>query len=206
MDSLSSVLPDVSRETLDRLETYLQLLRKWNPRINLVAKSTLAGAALRHFADSAQVLDQAPPFRTWVDLGTGGGFPGMVVSMMARDRFPDAEFTLIDSDTRKCAFLRNVSRETSHPVTVLNGRIEDLGDQSFDVVSARALAPLPRLLGYAQNYLSGSGVCLFLKGESYGTEIEEARKDWTFTLDTYPSQSSQSGAVLRIQGVRHRAI
>ena len=137
-------LPDVSRETQERLEIYGDLLTKWNPRINLVSKKSLDEMWTRHFADSAQIFALAPhSVDHWVDMGSGGGFPGLVVAILGQDGGSPRRMTLIESDARKAAFLRVVIRETGLTATVLNERIEKAAPQSANVLSARALTDLP---------------------------------------------------------------
>lgn len=183
---------DVSRETLDRLDAYMHLLVKWSDRINLVASSTLDDAWTRHIADSAQVLNSiSGDIETWVDLGSGAGFPGMVVAALR----PELRVTLIESDQRKAAFLRAVIRETGIGAEVLNERIEHAPPQNADVVSARALAPLIRLLRYASRHLNPQGAAIFLKGHQVQPEVEAALESWRFHCDTSPSRT-QPGAVL----------
>ena len=136
---------DVSRETVERLETHVALLCKWNPRINLVAASTLAEVWTRHVADSAQLWPLRPPgARLWLDLGSGAGFPGLVVAALAAEEAPDLRVRLVESDARKAAFLATVAREADLPAEVLVERWQRLPPQAADVVSARALAPLDR--------------------------------------------------------------
>ena len=185
-------LLDVSRETRERLQIYATLLKKWSPRINLVAPNTLPDLWTRHIADSAQIARYAPKdARTWADLGTGGGLPGMVVALLR----PDITMTLVESDARKAAFLRTVLRETGISARVLNQRIEAIPPLTADVVSARALAPLTRLLAYAEPHLAPNGRALFPKGVRYREERETALETWRFHCEEHPS-STQSGAVI----------
>ncbi|MWD27084.1 16S rRNA (guanine(527)-N(7))-methyltransferase RsmG [Aquicoccus sp. SCR17] len=192
---------DVSRETSDRLKTYESLLQTWNPRINLVSRSTLSEAWTRHIVDSVQIFDLAPGFTHWADLGSGGGFPGLVCAILAAERVPDAEFTLVESDQRKCAFLRSVARETGVKVQVKASRIEALPPLGADLLSARALADLPALLTHAERHLSPAGTAIFPKGRQWEKEVEAARKTWQFDLETSKSITDEQAVILQIKGV-----
>ena len=194
---------DVSRETLDRLIRYGDLLSKWNPAINLVSKSTLPEMWTRHFADSAQLLDIADlDDGTWVDLGSGGGFPGMIVAILAAEKRPGLMVTCVESDQRKATFLRTVARETEIDVDVTADRIETLAPLGADVVSARALAPLPALIGYANRHLAPKGIALFLKGTGQAKEIDPALASWAFHLDTVPSRTDPQSTILKLRSIR----
>ncbi len=192
----------VSRETMARLERYLALLAKWTQAINLVARSTLDDPWRRHFLDSAQLYDLLPPRpadrdRVLVDLGSGAGFPGLVLAIMGA-----GTTHLIESDRRKAAFLREVARATDTEVTVHDRRIEAVPPFAADVVVARACASLDRLLAYAAPFLrSGEGAaarCLFLKGRRVDEELTEANKAWTLTVEGFPSRADPTGTVLSI--------
>jgi 16S rRNA (guanine527-N7)-methyltransferase len=192
---------DVSRETIRKLEKYLEILLKWNPKINLVSKHTIDHAWKRHFVDSAQLLQHAPNFQKWVDIGSGAGFPGMVIAILAAELYPESEIHLIESDQRKCAFLRNVSRETSVRPIIHNCRIEDFEGTGFDIVSARALASVDLLLHLSEKLLSRQGKCLFLKGRQCDTELTEAQKTWRFECDKIPGSTEDDGIIVRIGGL-----
>jgi 16S rRNA (guanine527-N7)-methyltransferase len=195
---------NVSRETTERLAEYAALLRAWNPKINLVSKQTLAELENRHFADSAQLLALAPPdATTWADLGSGGGFPGLVIAILAAESRPALRVTLVESDQRKAVFLRTVAQRTGVPVTVIADRIESIPPLGTDVLSARALAPLTTLLDYASRHLAPSGTALFPKGANWSAEVEEALERWRFRCENPPSATSRDGAILRI-GEIHR--
>ncbi|WP_343035871.1 16S rRNA (guanine(527)-N(7))-methyltransferase RsmG [Sulfitobacter maritimus] len=193
-------LSDVSRETMDRLEAYAALVRKWNPKINLVSKSSLEHLWDRHIADSAQVFHLVNARGYWLDIGSGGGFPGIVVAIMnmEKKRFRVA---LVESDQRKCAFLNTVLRELEIEGCVLNDRIENLEPQHADVLSARALSNLSQLLEFAERHLHPKGTALFPKGGSWKTEDEIARKTWDYTLNTIPSKTNPEASVLMIKDV-----
>ncbi|MEQ9146182.1 MAG: 16S rRNA (guanine(527)-N(7))-methyltransferase RsmG [Parvibaculaceae bacterium] len=193
----------VSRETLTRLTHYESLLRKWQKSINLVARSTLETAWQRHFWDSAQLLDAVPPdARKWVDLGSGAGFPGLVIAILLAER-PGFAMHLIESDQRKAVFLREVIRVTDAPAQVHTGRIEDPGTIASigvcDVVSARACAPLDRLLGWAAPYFGPETRGLFLKGAQVQEELTLARKSWTFSVTSRPSRADTDGTLLQVE-------
>ena len=190
---------DVSRETLDSLKKYAELLLKWNPAINLVSKSTLNNLWSRHMLDSAQLYALAPETAvSWADLGSGGGFPGLVVAVMAKESKPELRVTLVESDQRKAAFLRTVSRELSLDTQIISQRIENLTDLSADVVSARALAKLPQLLSWSETLLRPGGVCLFPKGATVEKEIQEALASWSFVAEKFPSRTDSNATILRI--------
>lgn len=194
--------PNVSRETNERLGIYAELLRIWNPKINLVAHSTLDDIWSRHFADSVQLLDLAPPlFDHWADLGSGGGFPGLVVAIHAQDRNEKPRVTLVESDGRKAAFLRTVLRETGVTATVLTKRVEAVPPLGASVVSARALAPLNKLLAYTCRHLTKGGVALLPKGQNWEKEMREAQSTWQFSYRVTKSVLQEESVILSITGV-----
>lgn len=193
----------VSRETMERLSDYESSLRKWQKSINLVSKSTLEVVWQRHFWDSAQLFDQAPQSAVkWVDLGSGAGFPGLVLAILGAER-PGFMVHLIESDQRKSLFLREVIRRTGAPAKVHNARMEspdtiaEIGD--CDIVTARACAPLDRLLGWAHPYFGQSTIGLFLKGVQADEELTLAQKSWTFDLTKIPSRADEGASVLKVE-------
>ncbi|WP_138466265.1 16S rRNA (guanine(527)-N(7))-methyltransferase RsmG [Poseidonocella sp. HB161398] len=193
----------VSRETLDRLELYQALLSKWNTRINLVAPSTIEDSWNRHFRDSLQIfLEAGEEPAHWCDLGSGAGFPGMVAAIAAHGAGWTTKFTLIESDQRKCTFLRTVSRETGVPVTILPERIEAAAPQDADLVSARALAPLPRLLPWIRRHISGNGRAILPKGRTYQQELDEVRDNYAFSLEIRPSEVDSGSVILKLESIR----
>lgn len=193
------IAQNVSRETLQRLDSYAALLKKWNPAINLVAGSTLGDLWSRHMLDSAQLVDLAPESaRIWTDLGSGGGFPGLVVAILAAEKRPALEVALIESDLRKATFLRTVARETGLTVRVIPSRIEEAAPMGADVVSARALASLEKLLPLAERHLASGGIALFQKGATHRAEVAEALARWRFTVHNHASQTDPQAVVLRI--------
>ncbi len=203
--SAVSRVVDVSRETLERLERHHALLAHWNARINLVSRNSVADGWTRHFADSAQLWRFRPAEATaWLDLGSGAGFPALVLAAIAIEEAPTAHFRLVESDQRKAAFLRAVIQASDLPATVLDARIESLPPQACDVLTARALAPLDTLLGHAEKHRSPQGICLFPKGETVHNEIAEARRNWRFDPVIHPSLTDPRAAIVEI-GALHRA-
>jgi 16S rRNA (guanine527-N7)-methyltransferase len=199
---------DVSRETLDRLERYAALLEKWNRAINLVARASLADLWRRHMLDSAQLWPLLPPPqgrpRRILDLGSGAGFPGLVLAIMAAAD-ENAEVHLVEVDNKKAAFLREAARVAEAPVTLHVQRIESLAPFPVDAVTARACAPLPRLLDYAAPFLrkhrpgAPPPVGLFLKGREVDRELTEAREKWNMEAELLPSRTDAAARILRIQ-------
>jgi 16S rRNA (guanine527-N7)-methyltransferase len=193
---------NVSRETLARLKAYADLLADWNARHNLVAKSTLPDLWHRHMWDSAQLSPLIPEStHTLADLGSGAGFPGLVLAAMR----PNLKVTLHEATTKKCAFLRAAADRMGVKVEIQNARLEDLVHQPFDVVTARALAPLPLLLGYAHRFTGPDTVCLFLKGQNVGPELTEASKYWSMKASQVQSQTDPSAGIVTVRelGPRH---
>ncbi len=186
------------------LEIYADLLKRWQAKINLVAGSTLNEIWLRHFADSAQVHAAAPHLTRWADMGSGAGFPGLVTALLLKPA-PGAVVHLIESDQRKASFLRAVSRETAAPAIIHAKRIETalpkLAGQ-VDGVSARALAPLPRLLQLAEKPLTAGAIGIFLKGEEWRDELTAVE-----ALDSFACESAESRtrAGARIVVIRRKA-
>ncbi len=188
---------NVSRETLQRFDLYADLIKKWNRVINLVAPSTLDDLWTRHFLDSAALFKTVDvPDGKWVDLGSGGGFPGAVVAILASEKSTSLAVTCIESDVRKAAFLRTLSIETGVSFNVLSRRVEDTPAQNVDIVSARALAPLPKLLDYAIPHLKPGGKAVFLKGEHWQAEVEEALASHRFSVKNIPSPTNPKSAIL----------
>lgn len=195
---------DVSRETLARLKAYADLLTDWSARHNLVAKSTLPDLWHRHIWDSAQLAPLLPPdTRTLADLGSGAGFPGLVLAAMR----PEIAVTLHEATAKKCAFLQAAADRMGLHVTIENARMEELPRRPFDVVTARACAPLPLLLDYAHSFVGPNSVCLFLKGQNVGSELTEATKYWKMEVSQVPSQTDPSAAIVTVRklGSRHVA-
>ncbi|AUH33242.1 16S rRNA (guanine(527)-N(7))-methyltransferase RsmG [Paracoccus tegillarcae] len=193
----------VSRETSERLAAYQALVKKWNPRINLIARSTLDQIYDRHIRDSAQLVDMVGlNSGAWADIGSGGGFPGLVAAILRANQ--PISFSLIESDQRKATFLRACARELALPnVQVHAARIEALKPAAADIVSARALAPLPDLMSYVHRHMKPDGAAWLLKGESWQSEVQDAKVDWRFDFDAHPSQTHDGAAILRITNLSH---
>ena len=194
----------VSRETIDRLEVYAGLLEKWNSTINLVSKNTINQMWKRHFLDSAQLWPHIPSeTKTLVDIGSGAGFAGLVLAIIGMEKSPNMKFTLIESDSRKCAFMRNVSREINLDVQIITKRIEEVTDIKADVITARALATVSQLLEYSKNILKDNGVCLFLKGNVCCDELKIAKESWVFLSSQSQSITHVTGCVLRLTEIKY---
>lgn len=194
---------DVSRETLERLTELEALLRKWNAAINLVSPQTLSQVWTRHFLDSAQLFGLADPTPSlWGDLGSGGGFPGLVIGILARERWPEMQLVLVESDKRKCAFLLAAIRALDLRASIRAERIEATAPLGAKVLSARALAALPQLLDFAERHLAEDGVALFPKGNRWREEVALAQQSWSFTVETHPSKTEADAVILKIRGVQ----
>ena len=191
----------VARETVSRLSTYVDLLCKRNEQLNLVAESTLPQVWRRHMLDSAQLLDLIPDSaRTIIDLGSGAGFPGLVLAIMLADR-PGLTVHLVESIQKKCRFLGEVAEATGAPVKVHCARAEALSGLKADVITARAVAPLDKLLGMAWPFFGPGTIGLFPKGKSVADELTLAGKSWKLDSTPVPSRSDPSGTVLRVTGL-----
>jgi len=193
---------NVSRETIECLKLYESEIIKWNPAINLVSKSSISDMWVRHFLDSAQIWQQRPEsVKSWLDLGSGAGFPGVIVALLAKNDSPMTHITLVESDKRKAAFLINICHLLKLTVTVAQQRAETLRPQKADVISARALAPLDKLLNYADRHCEKHTIMLFQKGEKVESELTQARKYWTFNANKTPSVTHSGGVLLQIGGL-----
>jgi len=182
------------------LERFRVLLGEWNAVMNLVGPSTLADFWNRHAWDSAQLLKLDPAAATWADLGAGAGLPGVVLAILGKGR-PGFHVHLVESMAKRCRFLTEVVEDLALPATVHNARAENL-DLAVDSVTARACAPLARLLGYARPYLAKGATGWFLKGQDVASELEEATKSWVFEAETVPSLSDPRGQIVRVRRLR----
>lgn len=194
---------DVSRETHEHLQRYGDLLRKWNPKINLIAPSTLTDLWERHILDSSQIYGLVnEPVARWVDLGSGGGLPGIVCAILAKGQGSNTKFVLVESDKRKAAFLAVCGREFQLNMIVESQRAEHLPPQQADVVSARALAPLPQLLPIVARHLSPFGTAMLPKGKNHMAELEAARAEWQFECIAHASLTDAAARILAVRNIR----
>jgi 16S rRNA (guanine527-N7)-methyltransferase len=198
-------LSHVSRETLARLKIHADMLLDWNTRHNLVSAGSLADVWRRHFWDSAQLVPYVPMSATsLVDLGSGAGFPGLVIAEVFRER-PGFRVTLYEATAKKCRFLAAVATRLDLPVEVRQGRIEDAAPEIFDCITARACAPMAKLLAYAQRFWGKSTVGLFLKGQNVEVELTGSNKSWRMDMIRHQSRSDPSGVILEIREL-HRVV
>jgi len=193
------MLDNVSRETMDLLIAFEALVSKWTRKINLVSANDIPRIWDRHIVDSVQIYDLAPYTRSWIDLGSGGGFPGIVAAIIAKEKSPDTAFTLIDSDQRKCAFLRTAIRELGLNAKACAERVEQISPQSAGVLTARALDDLAGLLHHAERHLAPDGVALFPKGANWQKEHEAAQNHWSYELDVIKSTTNPDATILKIK-------
>ncbi|MFC0284462.1 16S rRNA (guanine(527)-N(7))-methyltransferase RsmG [Camelimonas abortus] len=193
----------VSRETIDRLRVYVQELERWQRAKNLVSAGTLTDVWKRHIIDSAQLWSLGGGGNRWLDLGSGGGLPGIVLGVKLAET--GGEITLVEANARKCAFLRHVIRCTDIPARVVHARIESCIDSfagRIDVVTARALAPLAKLLEWNHDLLRNGAIALFPKGQDVASELTEASRSWSMDVDLIPSRTNPSARIVRIRSVR----
>ena len=192
---------DVSLETVARLDAYVELLNTWQATTNLIAPSTLSAIWTRHIADSLQILELAPAAQTWVDFGSGGGFPGVVIACTLK---APALVHLVESNGKKAAFLREAARLTGSPAKIHNLRVEDFIQQfqgPVDIVTARALAPLPELLGFVAPLVKMGAQALLLKGQDVAGELTQAAKYWKIEADLKPSKTDPKGRIMVVRSL-----
>ena len=199
-------LTPVSRETQARLERYVDLFVQWQAKTNLISPSTLPNLWTRHISDSLQLLSLAPTATRWVDLGSGGGFPGVVLACALAET-PGANIQLIERNAKKAAFLREALRVTQAPGTI---HLADIGDnedsfpQAVDCITARAVAPLHQLIGYAEPLMKAGAKALFLKGQDVDAELTEATKYWNITPRLHPSLTGGQGWIVELDSVERQ--
>jgi 16S rRNA (guanine527-N7)-methyltransferase len=201
---MTGLTGNVSRETQEKLYRLTGLVLRWNASVNLVSRDSIAEIDARHIADSAQIAQFLPPDAAhWVDIGSGGGFPGLVVAALLHASHPSVRVTLVESDQRKAVFLRQAARLMGITVAIIANRVERVAPLSADVISARALAPLPQLCAYVQRHLQPQGVALFLKGENYRIEVARAIElGWRFDMTPHQSQTHPDAVILALQNIR----
>jgi 16S rRNA (guanine527-N7)-methyltransferase len=195
----------VSRETQDKLHAYVAMLTRWNATINLVSRNAIAEIWPRHILDSTQLFSLlGGGEKRLVDLGSGGGLPGVPLAILAQSYMAGLTVTLVESDQRKASFLRSVGRQLDIPIHVIDARIESVEPLEAGVLTARALAPLDSLLGYANRHLMAGGRALFLKGSGAKGEIDVARSTWNFDVSTHQSITHADGVILEITAINRR--
>jgi 16S rRNA (guanine527-N7)-methyltransferase len=200
------ILGDVSRETLARLDRFVALLLERQRTLNLIARSTVPQIWTRHIADSYQLLGLAPDARRWVDLGSGAGFPGLVIACALAGK-PGTRIYLVESTKKKAAFLEEVAAALELPAHIVPERIEDFVktfNEPVEVVTARALAPLTRTLEYANPLLKSGAIGLFPKGQDVEAELTEAAKYWNIAAELVPSRTDPRGRVVRATGLARK--
>lgn len=187
---------NVSRETKEKMDAFADLVLKWTPKINLISTASVKELWPRHIQDSAQIFDLAPPEGSWLDIGSGGGFPAIVAAILSNGAHT---FILIESDQRKCAFLRTASRELDLNLTVLSERIETVSPVSADILTARALADLTLLLSFTERHLAPNGCAFFPKGATWEKEVVQSQDRWSYAYEAITSKTNPSAAILKIQ-------
>lgn len=206
-DAISRVLgASVSHETFERLDAFIQNLLRWNKTINLVSRSTEADIWSRHVLDSVQLASSAIgkiKEGRWLDIGSGGGFPGMVLAIIAKEIMPGSQFVLVESDQRKAAFLTDSARLVGAECQIISRRIEGIAPVNADVVTARAFAPLDLLLELAKPHMGPDAIGLFLKGASAMSEVSDARKTWNFDVSKFESKTQQGAWVLKLSEISY---
>ena len=196
---------NVSRETLNSFYEYKALLSKWNEKINLVSKNTLVDIWERHFLDSGQIIKHVEASgKRWVDVGSGAGFPGLVVALLLRDRKIDCDLALVEKNPKKVFFLNEVIRKLNLSVEVVNDNIGTLEPLNADILTARAFSELNNLIEVAFRHRKKEGICLFLKGENYRIELDKTLNYWFFDYDIVDSLSSSSGKIIRVKKILKR--
>lgn len=194
---------NVSRETLGDLEVFAKELLTWDKKINLISRASRTEVWERHILDSAQIFRHITENdKKIVDIGSGGGFPGCILAIMAKNTWPNQKYVFVESDQRKAAFLRTLAIRLGLNVEVKAERIEKIEPQNADVMTARALASLEKLLEFAERHLADNGRAIFLKGETAIKEVEEARESWDFKCEQGQSLTSKAASLLTVRNIR----
>ncbi len=196
---------NVSRETIDKLKAYEALVLEWNNKFNLVSKSSVSDIWHRHIEDSMQLCEYiTQKDEILYDFGSGAGFPGVVIAIMAQEMFPNLKISLIESIGKKAKFLSVVNDELDLKMDIYNDRIENLNLKKANIITSRAMASLEKLLEYSKPFCSNKTKLLFLKGEKWQEEVKEAEKKWLFKFIAQKSQTSDNGCVLQIENIRRK--
>lgn len=196
---------NVSRETIKKLESYQALVKEWNSKFNLISKSTENIIWERHIVDSLQLIKFiTQKDKILLDLGSGAGFPGVVLAIACQELYPDLKINLVESIGKKTTFLQEVNKILNLNMEIYKERIENLKIGKVDIITSRALASLPKLLEYAKPFCSNNTRLIFLKGEKWVQEQEEARKKWIYKCEVYDSDTSEDGKILRISDLRSK--
>ena len=196
---------NVSRETLNNFCEYENLLCKWNKKINLVSKKTLVDIWDRHFLDSAQIVNHVDASeKRWVDVGAGAGFPGLVVALLLRERKIDCDVVLVEKNAKKVFFLNEVIRKLNLNVKVVNKRVDCIDPLNADILTARAFSELKELIELAHRHRKERGICLFLKGENYRSELDKTLNYWFIDYDVFDSLSKSFGKIIRVKKIFKR--
>lgn len=195
---------NVSRETYKKLQDFVVLLSEWNTKMNLVSKNSLSDVWVRHVLDSAQLIDYIPNnVKHIVDIGSGSGFPGIVLAILLQEQNPQAHITLVESITKKALYLKNVAENLGlNSVEVVNNRVENAVFKNVDMITARAVASTDILCGYADKIGNKNTEMLLLKGRSFADEEAEAGKRWIYTREIYKNKYSDDGVIVRIKNIR----
>ena len=196
---------NVSRETIKLLKAYESSLVEWQEKMNLVSKKSLSEAWQRHFEDSMQLFDLLPQDAEIVyDFGSGAGFPGMVLAIMAKEKTPYLKIKLVESISKKTLYLKHVKQLTSANVEIINDRIEKIKPELASAITSRAMCSLSELLKYSKPFCNSKTKLIFLKGRSYQEELNLAKKEWNFNLEVLPSKESEDGVILIITNLHHK--
>ncbi|MCY4151504.1 MAG: 16S rRNA (guanine(527)-N(7))-methyltransferase RsmG [Aestuariivita sp.] len=206
MNGQEQVRANVSCETFEKLDRFAERVRKWSQKVNLISPASVSDIWTRHIWDSFQITTCATMRGHWVDVGSGGGFPGLVVAIVASETAPNLRITLCESQQRKADFLRIVAQELAPNVVICADRVENQAPFEADILSVRALAGLSSLLFIVNRHLAPSGTALLMKGGKWQQEVAAARRLWHFDCEPIPSQTDSSAAILRVQGVRRDRI
>ena len=197
---------NVSRETAEKLAAFVALLTEWNAKMNLVSKNSLEDVWMRHILDSLQLIKYIPDTaESLLDIGSGAGFPAVVLAIAMQEKMPNAKWTLVESITKKTVYLNDIcTRLNLKNVRIENNRIENLKLKNINIVTARAVAALDVLCGYVFGFADKKTKCLFLKGKTYPEEVQSAQQRWNFDCNVYPNAYSDDGVLLEISNLRKR--